>query len=356
MPGKPAARVGDPTAHGGTISGPGCATVLIGGMPACVMGDQHVCPMQTPGTPPIPHVGGPIIATGVLVLIGGKPAATVGDTAICTGPPATIVNGCATVLIGAGGGGGGGAGSGGSAKSTSDSTAGTETQETHFIDVKFKDKSGKPITGVQYKVKTPDGKTSEGNLAGQIKRSGLPEGSTDIELRSIVKAAWSAKEARNGDKVKMQVEAVGMSSGAKADFEIWKKDIGKAEAMVGEIKDISVSGGKAEAEWTYDFGEEDFDEDDVQADAYSAPQFFFIVRMEGVQQRSGMLDYKDFIELELTDEEDKPVANAGYRVYMPNGEVKKGKLDGNGYAKVENIRPGKVRVEFDDEDEVGSES
>jgi uncharacterized Zn-binding protein involved in type VI secretion len=28
--GKPAARVGDSTAHGGVISGPGCPTVLIG--------------------------------------------------------------------------------------------------------------------------------------------------------------------------------------------------------------------------------------------------------------------------------------------------------------------------------------
>ena len=29
-----AARVGDVTNHGGTIAGPGCATVMIGGMPA----------------------------------------------------------------------------------------------------------------------------------------------------------------------------------------------------------------------------------------------------------------------------------------------------------------------------------
>jgi dCTP deaminase len=38
-----AARVSDVTNHGGTIAGPGCATVMIGGMPASVMGDNHVC-------------------------------------------------------------------------------------------------------------------------------------------------------------------------------------------------------------------------------------------------------------------------------------------------------------------------
>ena len=43
---------------------------------------MHVCPMQTPGTPPIPHVGGPILPPGVpTVLIAGQPAAVVGGMA-----------------------------------------------------------------------------------------------------------------------------------------------------------------------------------------------------------------------------------------------------------------------------------
>ena len=52
-----AARIGDMTAHGGSMV-VGNPTVLIGGMPASCLGDMHVCPMVTPGTPPIPHVGG----------------------------------------------------------------------------------------------------------------------------------------------------------------------------------------------------------------------------------------------------------------------------------------------------------
>ena len=67
--GKPAARLGDMTAHGGTI-------VL--GFPT--------------------------------VLIGGMPAARMGDMCVCVGPPDTIALGCFTVLIGEAGGGGGGGG------------------------------------------------------------------------------------------------------------------------------------------------------------------------------------------------------------------------------------------------------
>ena len=70
-------------------------------MPAAArISDMHTCPMQTPGTPPIPHVGGPISNGVVTVLIGGLPAATVGSTCVCVGPPDSIVNGSSTVFIG----------------------------------------------------------------------------------------------------------------------------------------------------------------------------------------------------------------------------------------------------------------
>lgn len=71
------------------------------GQPAARVSDMHVCPFVTPSVPPVPHVGGAIVGPGVAtVLIGSMPAAVVGDTCICVGPPATIVKGSATVLIG----------------------------------------------------------------------------------------------------------------------------------------------------------------------------------------------------------------------------------------------------------------
>jgi uncharacterized Zn-binding protein involved in type VI secretion len=69
-------------------------------MPAARITDMHVCPMVTPGVPPIPHVGGPIMPPGgVTVLIGGMPAARMGDMAVCVGPPDSIVKGSGTVMI-----------------------------------------------------------------------------------------------------------------------------------------------------------------------------------------------------------------------------------------------------------------
>ena len=66
--------------------------------PAARITDMHTCPLVT-GV--VPHVGGPIIGPGVpTVLIGSLPAAVVGDMVTCVGPPDTIAMGSATVLIG----------------------------------------------------------------------------------------------------------------------------------------------------------------------------------------------------------------------------------------------------------------
>ncbi|PZX49875.1 PAAR domain-containing protein [Algoriphagus chordae] len=89
-----AARLTDTTTHGGTIIGPGEPTVLIGGMPAAVLGDNHVCSL-----PPNTHqpTVSPFIAGSGTVLIGGKPALRVGDACVC-GASAAV--GEPTVIIG----------------------------------------------------------------------------------------------------------------------------------------------------------------------------------------------------------------------------------------------------------------
>lgn len=66
--------------------------------PAARLTDMHTCPMVT-GL--VPHVGGPVAGPCVpTVMIGFLPAAVVGDSCVCVGPPDTIAMGSATVRIG----------------------------------------------------------------------------------------------------------------------------------------------------------------------------------------------------------------------------------------------------------------
>lgn len=75
----PAAVLLSPTSHPGVIAGPGVPTVRIGGMPAAVVGDQHVCAFPVPpGHPP-----NAILMGSLKVRIGGRFAARVGDPCAC---------------------------------------------------------------------------------------------------------------------------------------------------------------------------------------------------------------------------------------------------------------------------------
>jgi uncharacterized Zn-binding protein involved in type VI secretion len=89
----PAARLTDPSGHPGIITGPGVPNVLIGGLPAAVVGDLHACSFP----PPAVHPPTPLVKGSLTVLIGGRPAIRMGDLAGCGAP---IVFGLPTVEIG----------------------------------------------------------------------------------------------------------------------------------------------------------------------------------------------------------------------------------------------------------------
>jgi uncharacterized Zn-binding protein involved in type VI secretion len=89
-----AARVGDLSAHGGVVSGPGVPTVLIAGLPAAVAGDLHTCPLAWGLAP---HGATPFPVGSTSVFVGGRPALRAGDLCVCGTP---IAGGTPTVVIG----------------------------------------------------------------------------------------------------------------------------------------------------------------------------------------------------------------------------------------------------------------
>jgi uncharacterized Zn-binding protein involved in type VI secretion len=352
--GKPAARLGDMTAHAGSIV-VGCPTVLIGGMPAARIGDMHVCPLFNPGTPPPPHVGGPVAMGSPTVLIGGMPAARVGDMVTCAGPPDTIAMGCFTVLIGESGSGSGGGGGGGGAAAAAQAGVATATidnldpltKQEHWIEFEFVDKAGNPVSGIPYKFTGPDGSESESMLRpdGKIRRDALPSGQGKVQLFSLYDAKWSKDKANVGEKVKLSAQVEGYENGTPALFQIYERDVKGPDDLIANIE-AKVQGNKVEAEWEYVYTEDDEATVEETQRGYSAPEYYFEVILGRSKARSGMLAYKDWIEIELLEEGDKPVANQEYRIVLPNGEIRMGRLDSNGYAKVEKIPPGDCKIDF----------
>lgn len=408
--GKPAARLGDPTAHGGVIV-VGFPMVMIGGMPAARIGDMHVCPMLNPGVPPPPHVGGPIVGpVPPMVLIGGMPVARLGDMVVCAGPPDSIIMGCPTVMIGEAGGGsasGGGASAGAannlvvddtqalaaklaqiintvdssvksvidkvidSAKSTTESaidsmidfvmsavksaTSGaanafsnnteSSTKEGHWIEFEFVDKAGTPVSDVKYELTHPDQQQTQGSLSsdGIVRRDAQQSGQGTVKLLNLFDAKWSKEISKVGEKIKLTTQSDGFKDGTKAIIKIYRKEINGAEKNVKTFES-TVKGNKVELEVENNF--EPPDSENSTNFPSAALGYYFECLVEQNKAISDLLYIEDFIELELKDADGNPVPNAEYLLFLPNGKVESGKLDSNGYKKIEKIPAGKYSVKF----------
>lgn len=357
---KPAARMGDMTAHGGTIA-MGFPQVLIGGLPAARITDMHVCPLVT-GV--VPHVGGPIAMGSVGVLIGGLPAARMGDLATCVGPPDMIAMGCMNVLIGevaAGSASGGGMSAGAAAGAAASAALAmldnldTTTLEEHWVAFRFQDKAGLPVSGIPYKMVDADGVESEAllRLDGRVVRDALSEGNSSVTLRGIRGAKWAKTTAKIGDKVNLSANFDGFENGEEATVQIFKRDLTGPDVLVESIAS-KVQSGKVEAEWMFVLPEVDdevlvgFESGDTHATSgnYSAPEFYFEVIAGLSKTRSGLLYLEDFIEVEMKDDDGTALANEEYVLYMPNGEVRTGQLDANGKLKEEHIPAGFCQIKF----------
>lgn len=87
---KPVIRLGDPTDHGGSVTGAASTTVLFG-KPVARMGDPVSCPKEG-------HVGCTIVEGDSSWLVGGKPVALHGHKVSCG---ATLISTLGQVKAGA---------------------------------------------------------------------------------------------------------------------------------------------------------------------------------------------------------------------------------------------------------------
>lgn len=165
----------------------------------------------------------------------------------------------------------------------------------------------------------------------------------------ITNCKWDKKEARRGDILKLTAEVKGVPEGAEAQIEIWEHDADGAHDFVTKFP-VLVKNRKVEAEWEFEYHE---DTDDIPTAeeserGYLAPEYFFRVRIEEASGESAKIKFQDSLEIKLTSAGENPIAEKEYLLHLPDGAQKKGKLDRKGYARVENLPPGKVRVEFPD--------
>ena len=344
--GKPAARMGDTTAHGGTVL-LGNPTLLIGKMPASTLGDMHVCPMCTG---PVPHVGGPITLGSMGVLLGKKPAARISDMTVCVGPPSMPAMGCMTVLIGEAGSGSQAGSAGAAAAAQASRIKGPKaieafplgeppgTTESHEIMVEFTDSAGKPLSGILYHIKDPNGKEVLGasTMDGAASHGGYAKkGSYELTVENLVDVKWDKAEARMKDTVKFSAKADGYKDGEAADVMIIEQWGGLRRLL--ETISCKVAGEKISGDWKWKKAYLLSGDSEPQAEN---PIYLFQIISGGLVGVSGPLKLTDKFTVKVRDGEGEATKKLDYEVQLANGEVRSGKLDDSGKMVVDGVAPG----------------
>lgn len=281
----------------------GAATVSINGRPAARQGDLHVCPMCNPGSPPPPHVGGPIAGGSATVSIEQMPAARVGDACVCSGPPDAIAAGESTVHIGDGGapvlvGGAGGRTQIGGTGMTrigggQTSTAGTAPgrhgpigrsirsgagRPEHapvdvgplpapFLQVAVCDAAGAPLAGVPVFLEPASpapssdepGGPSGGGLQllpgdGCVQRFPLrPTDDHRMLLPRVFGARWSADRIEKGDTVQVLASTSGIDDGTVLPVRVLRVSAASGNLTLVYETEAPVTDGRVDARWTCEF-------------------------------------------------------------------------------------------------------
>ncbi len=170
----------------------------------------------------------------------------------------------------------------------------------------------------------------------------------------VANMKWSATEARRGDVVTLSADARGVRDGTDITLTIYEYDKDGANDKIVELA-TTTKDQKISFDWKYEYFE---DTDEIPTDeelkkygkSYNPPEYFFTVKAEGNEfgkkQESGLLLFKDWIEVELLDSGGRPVPNTDYILRLPDGTEKRGQLDGDGKARVEDVPPGAFKIVF----------
>ena len=175
----------------------------------------------------------------------------------------------------------------------------------------------------------------------------------------VTNMKWSAKEARRGDTLTLSADIKGLPNEAELAVVIYEYDRDGRNDRITELP-ARVENGRVEIRWEYEY-HEDTDEIPGQQELdryggqYNPPEYFFTIKAEGVEygteQESGLLKFKDWVNISLVNIRGEPVANKKYTLRTADGEERTGTLDGDGRVREENLPPGGVTITFDDDGE-----
>jgi len=226
------------------------------------------------------------------------------------------------------------------------------------ITVEVKTVKGKKITKLEgavwlatfeAEVAVPADCKDDLEFEAQLKKHKLKAKSDVLHVvpgRKLENAAWDREEARRGDVVGLTADAKGFPNGTRVPIVIFEHDDDCGHDFITEIEG-KVDKDKLVAQWAYEYHE---DTDDIPKDGeaekgYAPPEYFFRAGADGVTVDSGLLLFKDYVDIDLKVG-GQPAAGEEYTLTLPDGAERKGKLDDEGRAREKDVPPGPFSVKF----------
>ncbi len=190
------------------------------------------------------------------------------------------------------------------------------------------------------------------NLQGESSRISIVP---PIKVKNM---SWSASEARRGEILTLKADIENVNEGVPAKVIIFEADQDGAHDRICEIE-TTVKNSKISLDWEYEY-HEDTDEIPTEEElqrygrSYNPPEYFFVIEIDkqefGREQDSGLLTFKDYLEIQANQGDGSVMANEDVIAHLPDGSEKRITLDEYGYYKLEGVPPGKCRIEFPNRD------
>ncbi len=231
------------------------------------------------------------------------------------------------------------------------------------VKIEIKDKNGKSggttkgkISGNRFwtSIDIPDNLKDELTATVKLSKHGIEKKSNTIPLLPPVKITnlkWDKDEAKRGDILKITADVKGTYDGAEAKIEIYEHDSDGVHDLVTSFPAL-IKSQKIKIEWEFQYVEDtdDIPDDNEAENGYQNPEYFFRVNIGGVSADSGLLKFKDWIEINVQNEFGRSLKDLEYTLILPDGKKKKGKVNDEGKIIEDNLPPGKCRIEFSEVD------
>jgi len=180
--------------------------------------------------------------------------------------------------------------------------------------------------------------------------------SNTIPVRPAIKVSnfqWDRQEVKREETVTLtcQFES-GVTDDDDARVIIYEHNPNSCDFPVVSIP-TKIKDNKVEMQWEFNYQDPT---KEIPTDSemqkyqkkYVNPEFFFVVVVDGVRmgikQESGLMKFKDWVEILLVDSKDRPIADHDFTVTFADGTQGSGTTDGFGKATIKNCCAGPYTV------------